>query len=176
MILETAVSNAILVGVLALLLVPLARLLNRPALLHALWVLLLVKLVTPALVTIPLPPLFPAADDSVVLAPTPPIESVLDRPAEPARSDTVDPLPRPEWDANDANAEVTPDPQPANDVTVVATSPPQLPLTLPTISADNTSPTPPVPDWTTRLVVTGVVSFLCVSARELRRDNSYLLI
>src|SRR5436305_4819817 len=54
-LLHAGVSNAVAAGLMALVLLPLARLLRRPALTHALCVLVLLKLVTPPLVGIPVP-------------------------------------------------------------------------------------------------------------------------
>src|SRR6266545_8411985 len=54
-LLEIGLSNAIVASVLALLAAAGARLLRRPALAHALWLLVLLKLLTPPLITIPLP-------------------------------------------------------------------------------------------------------------------------
>lgn len=54
-LLHAGVSNAVAAGLMALVLLPLARLLRRPALTHALCVLVLLKLVTPPLVSIPVP-------------------------------------------------------------------------------------------------------------------------
>ncbi len=54
-LLEIGASNAATVAVLALLVCCFSRLYRRPALIHGLWVLLLVKLLTPPLIDLPLP-------------------------------------------------------------------------------------------------------------------------
>src|SRR3954447_23893132 len=48
-------SNALLAGLLALLALAVGRFSRRPALVHSLWVLVLIKLVTPPLVPLPVP-------------------------------------------------------------------------------------------------------------------------
>jgi hypothetical protein len=56
-LLAIGISNALAAGVLALVALAAARLLRRPAVTHALWLLVLVKLLTPPLVVLPI---FPA--------------------------------------------------------------------------------------------------------------------
>src|SRR5437667_428240 len=53
-LLEIGLSNAAVASVLALLAAAGARLVRRPALAHALWLLVLLKLLTPPLVTVPI--------------------------------------------------------------------------------------------------------------------------
>lgn len=60
-LLETLLGNAVLVVPIALLVWVASRVLRRPAITHALWVLVLVKLVTPAITRLPLFELTPAA-------------------------------------------------------------------------------------------------------------------
>jgi len=52
---QTALSNAAVVALLAILVWGITSLVRRPALSHALWVLVLVKLLTPPLIHVPLP-------------------------------------------------------------------------------------------------------------------------
>jgi bla regulator protein blaR1 len=52
---DAGLANALLASALALVAAPVARLCRRPALAHALWLLVLLKLVTPPLVALPLP-------------------------------------------------------------------------------------------------------------------------
>jgi WD40 repeat protein/beta-lactamase regulating signal transducer with metallopeptidase domain len=52
-LLEIALSNAVVALAMAVLIVAVGRLTYKPALLHCLWLLLLVKLITPSLVTVP---------------------------------------------------------------------------------------------------------------------------
>ncbi len=54
-LLEIALSNAILATALAVVVFSISRFLRQPALCHALWVLVLVKLVTPPIVSVPVP-------------------------------------------------------------------------------------------------------------------------
>src|SRR5581483_10026932 len=54
-LLETGLSNAVMATVLALLVASLALVCRRPAVLHGLWLLVLLKLITPPLVSVPLP-------------------------------------------------------------------------------------------------------------------------
>jgi beta-lactamase regulating signal transducer with metallopeptidase domain len=60
-LLETAASNAVVAAVLALVVFPVARTLRRPALAHGLWIVVLAKLVTPSILSIPLPVCWPAS-------------------------------------------------------------------------------------------------------------------
>src|SRR6059058_4148153 len=69
-LLEIGLSNAVVAAVLALPVAGLAAVCRRPALAHALWLLVLVKLLTPPLVTIPVRCL-PAKPDPTPAA-TPP--------------------------------------------------------------------------------------------------------
>ena len=48
-------SNVLVAAMLALVAAGLGRLCRRPALMHALWLLVLIKLITPPLVTLPMP-------------------------------------------------------------------------------------------------------------------------
>ena len=54
-LLEIALSNAIVVSVLAVIVFLVGRFARYPALCHGLWVLVLVKLVTPPILHVPLP-------------------------------------------------------------------------------------------------------------------------
>src|SRR5499425_77416 len=86
---ETALSNALVASLLAVLAFVVSRW-RRPALAHALWLLVLLKLVTPPLVPVAVPwPLpVPAADDP----PAPPRVQRLAHAAEPL-PDPADALP-----------------------------------------------------------------------------------
>jgi beta-lactamase regulating signal transducer with metallopeptidase domain len=66
-LLHVGLGNAVLAGVLAIVVGLLLRILRRPALAHALWLLVLLKLVTPPLVSLPCP--WPAGE-AEPLAPT----------------------------------------------------------------------------------------------------------
>jgi beta-lactamase regulating signal transducer with metallopeptidase domain len=66
-LLHIGLGNAVLAGALAIVVAVLVRILRRPALAHALWLLVLLKLVTPPLVSLPCP--WPAGDTAAV-APT----------------------------------------------------------------------------------------------------------
>src|SRR4051812_12799756 len=86
-LLEAGLSNLIVAGVLAALAAAVARWGNRPALAHGLWVLVLLKLVTPPVVPLPLfwLPAEPALVVGRVDAPSPPpVEPAPQRVAEPA--------------------------------------------------------------------------------------------
>src|SRR5438874_9359106 len=61
-LLQIGLSNAVLCGIMAVLLLPLARWLRRPALIHALSVLILLKLLTPPFFN------FPVLGDSAAVA------------------------------------------------------------------------------------------------------------
>jgi beta-lactamase regulating signal transducer with metallopeptidase domain len=84
-LLEIALSNAVVAGVLALVAAGLAALFRRPALTHRLWLLVLLKLVTPPLIPVHLPR--PAAPDLLA--------HLVDRPAAPADT-RLDAAPVPE--------------------------------------------------------------------------------
>jgi beta-lactamase regulating signal transducer with metallopeptidase domain len=82
-LLRVALSNALAAGVLALAAGVVARCCRRPALVHSLWLLVLLKLLTPPLVTVPLP--WPAPAETATLPEL--------APDTPARGDAADPLP-----------------------------------------------------------------------------------
>jgi bla regulator protein blaR1 len=82
-LLRIALSNALAAGILALAAGAVGRCCRRPALVHSLWLLVLLKLLTPPLVTVPLP--WPAAPEPV-LAPEP-------APETPALARTNEPPP-----------------------------------------------------------------------------------
>jgi hypothetical protein len=72
-LLHASVMNAILATLLAMMVAPLARLFRgRPALVHGLWLLVLLKLVTPPVVQMPLPWLAISDSSAVSLNPFPP--------------------------------------------------------------------------------------------------------
>src|SRR5208337_5618195 len=71
-VLQTGLSNAVAAIVLALLAACAGRMFRRPALAHALWLLVLLKLITPPLV--PLPITWPGAGEIVANAPTLPAQ------------------------------------------------------------------------------------------------------
>jgi beta-lactamase regulating signal transducer with metallopeptidase domain len=82
---EVGLSNAVAAGFLAILAILVGLLSRRPALVHALWLLVLVKLVTPPLVRIPLPTWEPAPrattevvpdEPAVVLVEPEPVEDI----------------------------------------------------------------------------------------------------
>ena len=54
-ILETFLANAVLAALLAALVYGVTRVVRKPAVVHALWLLVLLKLVTPPIVSIPIP-------------------------------------------------------------------------------------------------------------------------
>src|SRR5215469_303509 len=73
-LLRVALSNAVVATALAVVAAATGRLCRRPALTHGLWLLVLLKLLTPSLITLPA---WPAA------APMPEPQAVLTPPAEP---------------------------------------------------------------------------------------------
>jgi WD40 repeat protein/beta-lactamase regulating signal transducer with metallopeptidase domain len=76
LLLGIGLSNAVLAGMLALLVVCVSGLARRPALAHCLWLLVLVKLLTPPLVSVSLPWLPPEAEPAApgtALPPPPPL-------------------------------------------------------------------------------------------------------
>lgn len=81
-LLNAALSNAVVVVPLAILAALLGRLGRRPALAHALWVVVLLKLVTPPLVSIPVPWRF--------------VPEVASEPEEVVAGDALEALPQPE--------------------------------------------------------------------------------
>src|SRR5689334_13707757 len=92
-LLTIGVSNAAAVAVLSVLLIPLARWLRRPALTHAVCVLLLFKLVTPPVFTLPLhwlPSAGGAGDETRIVTVAAHQEPVPARPEPAAVSDEVD--------------------------------------------------------------------------------------
>ena len=53
-ILEMALSNALVAGLMAVVVFGISRIFRRPALIHSLWLLVLIKLVTPPIVPVPI--------------------------------------------------------------------------------------------------------------------------
>ena len=87
--LECALANAIVATLLALLAAGVARFANRPALAHTLWLLVLLKLITPPLFRVPVP--WPAAADAVLSAVVPaPLEAVPEKDLEPKEQERGD--------------------------------------------------------------------------------------
>src|SRR5689334_15508108 len=78
-LLHVGLGNAILASALAVVAAAVAHLARRPALAHSLWLLVLLKLVTPPLVRVPLPwPAAPAVGpEEVALPPTGPPEAAV---------------------------------------------------------------------------------------------------
>ena len=64
-ILEAAVSNAFMALLIAVLVAVLTPAIRRPSVLHALWLLVLIKLVTPPLIDVPLPALMSSRDVAI---------------------------------------------------------------------------------------------------------------
>src|SRR5262249_24790360 len=85
LLLHVGLSNVLMASLLAVAAMTLGRLCRRPALTHALWLLVLLKLVTPPLVWVPIPwPGTEAEDPTGPVAAEPlPLAPVLE-PAEPA--------------------------------------------------------------------------------------------
>jgi beta-lactamase regulating signal transducer with metallopeptidase domain len=120
-------SNALLAAVLALGVAALGLLCRRPALMHGLWLLVLLKLVTPPLLPLPIPRLTPGVDETAARAPGIGKAPDLLRPAAPAARplriaavETAAPAgkarrspPGPRGDAGDRAAVVTPAAPPA---------------------------------------------------------------
>src|SRR6516165_5417908 len=87
-VLEVGLSNAVLAGLLALVAAVVSRVARRPALAHSLWLLVLLKLVTPPLLRVPLPWL-PTESSTVAASPSAK-EEIAVRPGgpEPAETDS----------------------------------------------------------------------------------------
>src|SRR5262245_8205801 len=68
-LLEIGLANAVCAGLLALLALAAGRVCRRPAVMHGLWLLVLVKLVTPPLFSLPLRVLPPEAPPEATAAP-----------------------------------------------------------------------------------------------------------
>src|SRR5690242_18040567 len=86
-LLLSGLSNAVLAALLALAVAALGRLCRRPALVHSLWLLVLLKLVTPPLLPLPVPDwLSVPAPEPVAWAPLPvgPAAAEWQPPAVPA--------------------------------------------------------------------------------------------
>src|SRR5262245_60623756 len=86
---EVGLSNALAATLLAAAALVVSGLCRRPAVVHGLWLLVLLKLITPPLVSIPLP--WPAADEpspAAAPAPAPLVVGVLRQPAEDAEEST----------------------------------------------------------------------------------------
>ena len=105
-LLQIGLSNALTAGLLALILLPLARLLGRAALTHAICVLILLKLLTPPILNVPVSiPSFDAdaaqsrAPQTIVIAePTDPVAEEEAEPAQaiaPAEHGSVEDAPQP---------------------------------------------------------------------------------
>lgn len=83
-LLELALSNAAMTMVLAALAAGLCRVYRRPAFAHGLWLVVLIKLVTPPLVPVPLPWFTVSADDAAAVVP---VVMTLDRVPLPVEAD-----------------------------------------------------------------------------------------
>lgn len=70
---QVAIANAIVAGLLAVIVAIVARLYRNPPVVHALWLLVLIKLVTPPLFEVPLPNIFHTSQ-------TPPLELIAHAP------------------------------------------------------------------------------------------------
>jgi bla regulator protein BlaR1 len=79
-LIDLALSNLAVAAVLALVAAAVGRCCRRPAVTHALWVLVLVKLVTPPVIAIPIPRLVPAQEEE---------RTVATRPADEHREELV---------------------------------------------------------------------------------------
>src|SRR5687768_9875470 len=94
-VLHAGLSNALVAAAMALLILPLARLLRRPALTHALCVLILVKLVTPPLWRVPVVWATPAPTRTSTSAPTATATGAATATAEDTATGTGTATPRP---------------------------------------------------------------------------------
>src|SRR5262245_34729365 len=106
-VVDAALLNALLVVPLAVFAAAVSHLLRRPAVAHALWLLVLLKLLTPPLLRLPIPwvedeaaPAVAALPPEVSADPAPPEEPPGGDAAEPAEEVTVsDAAPPPAWPA-----------------------------------------------------------------------------
>lgn len=139
-ILQSGVTNAILATALAIVVACAARLCRRPALVHSLWLLVLLKLVTPAFISVHVPhsAWSPSADSS----PQDPVASpakVAEAPAVPNREDVSQQAPE---RVNEAAG-----PELSGAVGMISSEPEQI---APGESADNALPSKTdVPEQTT---------------------------
>jgi beta-lactamase regulating signal transducer with metallopeptidase domain len=84
-LLEIGLSNALVAVLLALVAAAASRFIRRPALTHCLWLLVLIKLITPPLVYVPLPEWRTEAAADLAKDVKPPLEApAAERPSEPA--------------------------------------------------------------------------------------------
>lgn len=81
---EAGLANALVAGVLALVALLVGAFSRRPALIHALWLLVLIKLVTPPLFRLPVPGLYEPPAVEAPTRPAPPVLARLALPPEPA--------------------------------------------------------------------------------------------
>src|SRR5438874_1563645 len=95
-LLEAGLSNAVAAAVLALVAAGVARLGRRPALTHSLWLLVLLKLVTPPIIPLALP--WPADEQRAA----PELAEGRGTESEPSSSARVDPEPLPADAAREA--------------------------------------------------------------------------
>src|SRR5262245_29510642 len=155
-IFEAVLGNLAVASALAVVAFAAGRWANRPALAHALWLLVLVKLLTPPLVTIPVRCL-PA---KVEPAPAPP---PMPTPTEPSPVVIVEPV-SPTASVPTQSAPVAP---PA--------SAPELPAATTPLAAGSTASW--MPSWEVALLgvwVAGAVVSLVVAARRVRRFGRLL--
>jgi WD40 repeat protein/beta-lactamase regulating signal transducer with metallopeptidase domain len=75
-LIEVGLANACAAGLLALLAVAAGRWSRRPALVHSLWLLVLIKLVTPPLIAVPVPIPWPSEAPPPIVTPAPEVTSV----------------------------------------------------------------------------------------------------
>jgi beta-lactamase regulating signal transducer with metallopeptidase domain len=166
-LLRIGLSNAVVALVMALVVVTVACLWRRPAVLHALWLLVLVKLVTPPLIWVRVPwPIFPETP-AVAVAPT-----VEPAPIEPLVEENTAYVPDSEGMRETASAEVS------NEPAVSETLPDAL-TPLESLAIPNTQNTTPVlvPGWmaaTCGLWLAGALAWYALALLRLRRFSRML--
>ncbi len=172
-VVETALVNAVLASGLALLALAASRWSRRPALVHALWVLVLIKLVTPAVWELPVPvALDRAANESGSALASGLRLFVREMPPEQPQTPTFSRVPAGRASVPEAAAPaLDPDPVPSNDAVaeaialspVSATAPPSVPP-APRLSAGQIA-------WFAVLIVwlAGSLAWLWVNGVRMRR-------
>ena len=161
-LLRIGLSNAVAALLLALLVVAVACVWRRPAVLHALWLLVLVKLVTPPLVWLPEPWAEPPAAPKTVDPPPAAAPEIAAVEAAPTARPVPDPNPDPVPDGDQSGTGTA-------TYVVVASSPPAAPPPA--------APAPTAPWWAAAAVglwLAGALAWYILAVVRLRRFRRLL--
>ncbi len=177
-ILPAVASNAVLAAVLALVVLAITRLWRNPHLAHALWLLVLIKLVTPPLWRVPWPeewsspPLVEASDVGLVQAGQPGASNA-------AVTGPVEPLPAGDWQLDEESAQLSGADQGTEFVPLetAGSPPPRAAARAPALAPRGTTNTWLPANWPWIVAATwgiGVAAFVVWVVRAQRRFRAVL--